>query len=353
MKAASKKAFFNAVFRNSSSTLLTNPTGYLVRIHEDQKIKFAHVDREHVTRLRRLLQLCNKNCHAVVVENDPVDLYFDMEMGCSTWGATQAVLKETVTGIREVLRQHGINDVQNVLVLNASGKDREKQSLHVHVRLDKPVGSKKDVRAFSMLLKQKIPGAAGNWLDVQPSVSGSMRMMHATTLSGERPLIPLDLESLEDAGLRAYLESKAPQSEDLMQEMSLLKRFDIGDTYHFAPPESKKKDIESTAEWKKFSKSVDIAEVIAVGEVSTLLSELPPEYSDDYHYWSKVMWAVKSIATYDPTQYDEELYGAFDEFSQQSPSKYSPESNKREWTKLKGTFPKVGLFTLRKMANEK
>ncbi|KAJ9448346.1 hypothetical protein DIPPA_10069 [Diplonema papillatum] len=357
MRTAS--TYRRAVFRVQAPTLNTlpvNANSYQLRIHASdgasESIKFATLQRGDEMMLARYLAMDPTNCHVVVSASDPVDIFVDMEAKCGTWRATQTVLKAVVTELEKQVRAHGAPGIDKLLVLDASDIDRCKQSLHLHIRLDKPVATRKDVRHLLQQVQKALPGAIASWIDPQPCVSGSLRLMLATTISRRRPLLPLQLDDIEDEAFRAYLREKSVQSERMQMEMSLIKRFDASPDgcYAFEPP-AREGAIEDKAEWKQLTKNFNISDVMASQKLQETVMALSQDHADEYPAWSKVLWALKSIATADP-EYEEEIYLIFDEFSQLSASKYTPEFNRKVWDRTKGSFPKSGWYALRRLAKE-
>ena len=50
---------------------------------------------------------------------------------------------------------------------------------------------------------------------------------------------------------------------------------------------------------------------------------------------------------------DEDVYQLFDEFSSIAAENYTPERNMRAWKNLKALQPKIGWYTLKKIAAER
>ena len=312
MLRKAEQAFKSAVFGPLAPLLTHDSTAHNIRIHtplsdargfESESVRFASVERENVVALSRYLAHWNANCHAVVTDQDMTDFYMDIEMKCSNWAAAERVLATILTGFEGLVEDVlGEGKIKKILVLNASGQQGQKQSLHVHIRLDRPFHSKKDVRILTQMLILRVPPTVAGWIDKGPTISGSMRIMHATTLAYTRPLIPLDLDSLADTKLAKMLKKYQPTSEREAMNLSLMRRFPTEVDTEFAPytlPDLKPKVFEGQRgkDFAEATRNFNAATALADGSLDALLKSLPLECATNYDEWSKVMWCMKCIAS--------------------------------------------------------
>eukprot|EP01061_Rhynchopus_euleeides_P042758 TRINITY_DN74595_c0_g1_i1.p1 TRINITY_DN74595_c0_g1~~TRINITY_DN74595_c0_g1_i1.p1 ORF type:complete len:392 (+),score=100.50 TRINITY_DN74595_c0_g1_i1:166-1341(+) len=373
-----QSAFRRAVFEQPSPTrIMAPPLSHTLRTHTmaptnkrggglTERVTFYTVHSDNSAALLRYLKLWHTNCHAVVSDLDLVDFFLDMEMKCSTWLAAERVVKIVLDTFIAMLpdlaemsseKLEAPPSIRHILVLNASGLEGEKQSLHLHVRLDRPLSSRKDVRVITQALKRRVPSTISDWVDSQPAISGSLRVMHATTVNQIRPLVPLGPNDVSDKALSDMLQQYAPPSEDVMFDMSLIKRFgrDLPsgeNPYSFEELAEGLFGVKQGNDWQAVTKKFCASTVVANGTLSEVLNKIPVEATENYEEWSRVLWCLKSIAGADTTgQLDEDVYALFDEFSSQSCTKYTPEKNLRRWQGLKrGGQPKMGWYALKKLA---
>eukprot|EP01063_Lacrimia_lanifica_P009399 TRINITY_DN16397_c0_g1_i1.p1 TRINITY_DN16397_c0_g1~~TRINITY_DN16397_c0_g1_i1.p1 ORF type:complete len:373 (+),score=120.64 TRINITY_DN16397_c0_g1_i1:122-1240(+) len=361
------------VFRSASTRrLVPNPGGYVVRTHTDpsgdKPPYFNHLARENTLLLARYLQVHPANCNVVVSEDDMVDIFMDLEAPSATQAAAGLVLAQVVKAMRAVLAElvDGEDRVENVLVLTASDVDHRKQSFHMHVRLDKPLRSKRDVRVVIEKIKKKVSSAVSSWVDLQPALTGSLRVLHATKADATRPLRPVVLSELEDADLREYLESKRPATDALEMDMAMIKRFHDGgvEPYRFAaalspPPQARSAANEAggapastgAASGKSRGDPLErVRQALDSGEVAKLVDDLPVEVAEDFTGWQSVMWSLRTLAEAGD---QETVYEIFDNFSRHGGSKYDASRNRRLWMSCRpGDNAAIGYFKLKKIHRE-
>eukprot|EP00754_Rhynchopus_humris_P008211 Rhum_TRINITY_DN13688_c2_g1::Rhum_TRINITY_DN13688_c2_g1_i1::g.62966::m.62966 len=379
--AAGIRIFKRSLFGQLTNTLVSNSLGHVVRMHATEEtssngkrgdaVRFGSMPRGSSLALSRYLQMADVNAHAVVSDVDMVDLFFDVENQNSLRRAAETSLGLILLEIRRYLARtlevtlEEVDErvVQKVLVLDASAQDGQKQSMHIHVRLDKPIGSRTDVRVATEDIRKALPGSVGDWLDMNPARSGSLRVMYATTVGKKRPLRPLNLARLTDPTLKKYLEEKCPESDELMMEMALLKRFPTDEdgvygewskdkVYTFKPVLDPLRRQARGKEFKAETKDFCALDAINSGSLADMVDALPLEAACNYNEWHHVLWCLKSIVSQE-SHLDEDVYEIFDSFSAQSSSNYTPEQNRRSWNSYKKTAtPAAGYFSLKKLAKQ-
>ena len=324
--AAGIRIFKRSLFGQLTNTLVSNSPGHVVRMHATEEttgngkrgdaVRFGSLSRGSGLALSRYLQMADVNAHAVVSDVDMVDLFFDVENQNSLRRAAETSLGLILLEIRRYLARtlsvtlEEVDErvVQKVLVLDASAQDGQKQSMHIHIRLDKPIGSRADVRVATEEIRKALPGSVGEWIDMNPARSGSLRVMHATTVGKKRPLRPLNLARLTDATLKRYLEEKSPESDDLMMEMALLKRFPTDKdgmygewkedrVYTFKPVVDPLRKQAKGKEFLAETKGFCALDSINSGALADMVDELPLEAACNYSEWHHVLWCLKSIVS--------------------------------------------------------